>query len=148
MALHSYSKILLHFIWGIHHREKLISETIKLEVENYLINYSKKLDCYPLAIYANSDHVHLLIDILPSVSAEELIKKLKGSSSHFVNQERLTKVKFKWARGYAVFSVSESIKNKVKDYILNQEEHHRIRSYAEEVEMFLKKHDLTKQVNR
>lgn len=148
MALHSYSKILLHFIWGTHQREKLIQETIKSDIENYLSNYSKKLDCYPLAIYANPDHVHLLIDILPSLSAEQLIKKLKGSSSHFINQERLTATKFRWARGFAVFSVSESIKDQVKYYILNQEEHHRVKSYAEEVELFIKKHNLTKRVNR
>jgi putative transposase len=63
--------------------------------------------------YVNAEHVHVLIDLPTNLSIEECTKLIKGSSSHFVNQERLYNNRFTWARGYGAFSVSESNVDKV-----------------------------------
>lgn len=144
MSIHSYSKILLHIIWGTLNREKLINKKIKQELELYIKNYCKQLSVHLIEVYVNPDHVHMLIDLPTTITVEEFVKRIKGSLSHYINKERLTPTKFSWGRGYAVFSVSESNKQKVIDYIRNQEEHHRKKSFEEEVDLFLNKYGIDK----
>lgn len=94
--------------------------------------------------YVNPDHVHALIDLPTDKTIADTLHLLKGSSSNWINKQ--INFKFAWAKGYAAFSVSESNLKKVVDYILNQEEHHRVKSFAEEYEEFLQKHNVV--VNR
>jgi uncharacterized protein with von Willebrand factor type A (vWA) domain len=71
------------------------------------------------------------------------LKNIKGESSHWINQQNLLKVKFAWQVGYGAFSVSESNVNDVEQYIRNQKEHHRMKTFTEEFDEFMKKHGLT-----
>ena len=73
---------------------------------------------------------------------DNCIKLLKGASSYYINQNNLIAGKFNWGRGYAVFSVSESQKDKIKEYIKGQKEHHRIKSFSEEYQLFIKKYNM------
>ncbi len=92
--------------------------------------------------YVNADHVHALVDLPTSLSIEKLIQLLKGSSSHWVNSNNLITGKFAWGRGYGAFFVSESNVDQVARYIAQQEEHHRVRSFAEELKEFIDRHGL------
>jgi putative transposase len=92
--------------------------------------------------YFNADHTHALIDLPTNLYVEELIKLFKGSSSHWINQNRIIKGRFAWGRGYGAFSVSHSDVGRVARYIANQEEHHRKRTFAEEYELFVKRYGL------
>ena len=92
--------------------------------------------------YFNADHVHALVDLPTSMSIEEIAQLFKGSSSHWINQNRLLRGKFAWGRGYGAFSVSHSHVNRVAAYIADQEEHHRKKSYDEEFRLFVKKYGL------
>jgi REP element-mobilizing transposase RayT len=92
--------------------------------------------------YVNADHVHALVDLPTSLSIEKLIQLLKGSSSHWVNSNNLIAGKFAWGRGYGAFSVSESNADQVARYIAQQEEHHSVRSFAEELKEFIDRHGL------
>ena len=92
--------------------------------------------------YVNADHVHSLIDLPTAFSIEKLMQLLKGSSSHWINSNNVTSGKFAWGRGYGAFSVSESSVNQVARYIANQEEHHRVRTFAEELKEFIDRHGL------
>jgi len=67
---------------------------------------------------------------------------LKGSSSHWVNENNLISGKFSWGRGYGVFSVSHSGNGQVARYIANQEEHHRKKTFSEEFSIFLERYEL------
>jgi len=142
MSLHSYSKIWLHLIWETHNREKLLFTETAKKVLEFLFNYCIEKNIFMKINYVNPEHVHSVIDLPTNINVEDSVKLLKGSSSHYINQERLIPGKFSWGRGYAVFSVSESQLNKIVDYIKNQKEHHRIKSFAEEYEEFLNKHQL------
>jgi hypothetical protein len=70
-------------------------------------------------------------------SIAEVIQQIKGSSSHFINQTDLISEKFSWQTGYAAFSVSESIVNKVFHYIKNQKQHHTKKKFQEEYEEYI-----------
>src|SRR5690554_7787242 len=76
------------------------------------------------------------------MSLDDIIQRIKGSSSHFVNSNNLIPEKFSWQRGYRAFSVSESVCDKVYQYIKKQKEHHRKKTFVEEYESFLRLHNL------
>jgi hypothetical protein len=76
------------------------------------------------------------------MSTEKLIQLLKGSSSDWVNANRILPVKFAWGRGYGAFSVSESNVIQVGAYIAGQEEHHRVSTLADELREFIERHGL------
>ena len=146
MSLHSYTKIWIHIIWETLDREKLLFDKTAKNVSEFLFNYSKEKNIFMKINYVNPEHTHALIDLPTNITIEDCVKLFKGASSHYINQNRLVRTKFSWGRGYAAFSVSESQIDKVIDYIKNQKEHHRIKTYAEEYEEFLAKYKI--QVNR
>lgn len=92
--------------------------------------------------FINTDHVHALIDLPTSMSIEQVVKLLKGASSHWINQQDLLTGKFAWGRGYAAFSVSQSGVDEVCAYIAGQAEHHRGKSFTEEYARFVKVYGL------
>jgi len=92
--------------------------------------------------YVNPEHVHILVDQPTKLAIDEMMQLFKGSSSHWINQSNLLPGKFAWARGYGAFSVSHSGVGEVAKYIATQEEHHRKRSYTEELKLFVKRYGL------
>lgn len=84
------------------------------------------------------DHIHCLFLLNPQKSNAGIIKQIKGSSSHFINQNNLISEKFAWQTGYAAYSVSESVVEKVFQYIKNQKHHHIQKTFQQEYEGFLK----------
>ena len=92
--------------------------------------------------YFNADHTHALIDLPTNLSIEQVIQLLKGSSSHWINQNRPVKGRFAWGRGYGAFSVSHSDVERVCKYIANQAEHHRKRTFEDEYQLFVKRYGL------
>jgi putative transposase len=142
MSLHSYSKVWLHLIWSTHNKEKVLLKDVRKQVSNFLYNYAEEKEIYMKTNYVNAEHVHALVDLPTTLSIDECLKLLKGSSSHYINDNRLVNNKFRWARGYGAFSVSESQLKKVVDYINNQEEHHRTKSFTEEYKLFMKKYGI------
>jgi putative transposase len=97
--------------------------------------------------YVNADHAHALIDLPTNLCIEDCAKLLKGSSSHYINQNRIINTKFFWGRGYGAFSVSASQLEAVTEYIKNQEEHHRAKSFTEEYKVFIEKYGFKYGVN-
>lgn len=93
--------------------------------------------------YVNPDHVHVLVDLPTKLNIEEMMQLLKGSSSHWINENKLLATKFAWGRGYGAFSVSHSGVGEVANYIATQEEHHRKRSFSEELTLLVKRYGLT-----
>ena len=92
--------------------------------------------------YFNPEHVHALIDLPTNKSIEEVVQLLKGSSSHWINENRLLRGRFSWGRGYGAFSVSHSDVDQVAAYIANQQEHHRKKTFEQEFELFVKRYGL------
>jgi len=89
-----------------------------------------------------ADHVHLAIDFPRTITVADLLKKLKGTSSVWMKEQGREFSDFAWQTGYGVFSVSASHKQKLIEYISNQEEHHREQSFEQEYRQFLKRYDI------
>ncbi len=120
-------------------RQKLLNKQAAARLSRYLDEYADTKGVYTKINYVNADHVHTLVDLPTNLSIEELIQLLKGSSSHWVNANNIVAGKFAWGRGYGAFSVSES---NVAAYVAGQEEHHRVRTFAEELREFIERHGL------
>ncbi len=147
MSTHSYNKIWIHFIWETLAKQKILPKPARLKLSEFLFSYSKEKGIFMKTNYVNSEHVHALIDLPTNITAEECIQLLKGSSSHYINKNRIINSRFSWGRGYGAFSVSASQLDKVAEYIGDQEEHHRVKSFTEEYETFTKKYGLEYTIN-
>jgi putative transposase len=101
-------------------------------------NYSKLY-----AIYANPEHVHILVSRAATISEEDLATVIAGSSEKFINDNKLALGQFKWQQSASAFSVSKSDVDMVCKYILNQPEHHKKTSFTEEYVQFLKHYQNT-----
>ena len=108
MSVHSYSRCWLHLTWATLKRERLLPKPPAAKVSEYLHNYAKEKGIYMKINFVNPDHTHALIDLPTRYSIEEVMKLLKGGSSHWINANRIIPGKFAWGRGYGAFSVSHS----------------------------------------
>lgn len=96
------------------------------------------------ALNCVEDHIHLLISLGTEQTIAKLAMLIKGESSFWVNKQKIIKDKFEWQDEYIALSVSESAIDKVRQYILNQDDHHKKKSFMQEYDDFLKLHGFTK----
>lgn len=92
--------------------------------------------------YVNPDHVHAMVDLPTNLCIEDAMQLLKGGSSHWINESNLLPGKFGWGLGYGAFSVSQSGAAEVAKYIAEQKEHHRKRSFGEELKLVVERYEL------
>ncbi len=95
-----------------------------------------------LKINGTANHIHILTVFAPVIAVSDMIRRIKGNSSKWINEERGLQSSFAWQRGYGAFSVSESTVEKVSEYIENQGEHHGKMSFQEEFLLLLRKHNV------
>ncbi|PUU68818.1 IS200/IS605 family transposase [Flavobacterium sp. WLB] len=114
----------------------------KNDLYKYISGIIKNNNHKILAINGVSDHVHILIGIRPAQSISELMKSIKQNSSKWINENKFTNIHFEWQEGYGAFSYSKSQLSAVADYIENQEEHHKKKTFKEEYINFLEKFEV------
>ncbi len=135
----SYIKVWLHFVWSTKNRKPLLTDDIRQKVFQHIRENAKEKDIYIDYVNGYVDHAHCLVSLDSEHSLKQIMQLIKGESSHWINKNNLCKEKFQWQDDYFVVSVSESIIDDVRDYIKNQEIHHRTKSFDEEFESFLKR---------
>ncbi|MBK7099965.1 MAG: IS200/IS605 family transposase [Sphingobacteriales bacterium] len=139
---HSFNKIWIHAIWATKERFPLIHATVEQKIYQFISEQLREQGCPVRIINGMPDHIHCLFLLNPQKSIAEVIKQIKGSSSHFVNQNNLIVEKFAWQTGYAAYSVSESVVEKVFVYIKNQKSHHLKKTFQQEYDDFIKLYGL------
>ena len=126
-----------HIVFGTKDRVPCISPSWRKDLHAYLGGVLKTMDAVPLAINGVADHVHLLIALRSTHCLAGVMRELKSVSSKWVREKHL--MPFAWQEGYGAFSVSASLCDTVGAYIEDQEEHHRDRTFAEELVILLEK---------
>ena len=139
-----YVRIWIHLIFSTKNRGKLISKALKPKLINHIRENALQKEIHIDFINCVSDHCHLLISLGASQSISDVARLIKGESSNWVNKNKLSKFHFAWQEEYIAVSVSESQVDRVRNYIKNQEEHHRVKTFREEYELFLKKYGFEK----
>jgi REP element-mobilizing transposase RayT len=110
---HSYNKIWIHSIWATKERTQLIHENIEKRIHDNLYKEFTECGCPVRIINGMPDHIHSLFLLNPKKAITDVIKQVKGATSHWANEQNLIAEKFGWQTGYAAYSVSESQLEKV-----------------------------------
>jgi putative transposase len=138
----TYSQIYLQVVFAVKGRENLIGKTWKEELYKYISGIITAKEQKAIIINGMPEHIHAFIGLKPSMRISDLVRDIKNNSSKFINGKGLAKGKFSWQEGYGVFSYSHSHIERVYNYILNQEEHHRKKTFKEEYLDLLKKFEI------
>ena len=138
---HTHSRIWVHLVWTTKFRERILFKETGKILFDFLINKAKETGIPFEALNIQPEHIHGLIDLPTDKTIADFIKAIKGSSSHMLNNE-VFKTKFAWQRGYGAYSVSASQFDVVKNYIVNQTEHHKSSSFADEYEKWKNEYGL------
>ncbi len=138
----TYSQIYIQIVFAVKHRESLIHESIREQVEKYITGIITNKNQKLIAIYCNPDHTHILVGLKPSISISDLVRDIKVGSSNYIRDNKLVRGKFNWQDGFGAFSYSRSNLDNVVKYILNQAEHHKQKTFKEEYIDFLEKFEI------
>ena len=133
-----YHNLYTHFVFTTFHRLPVIGETVREKIEKYITGIVNNHDSKMYALYANPDHMHFLASKSPKISEELLASIVQESSENFINKNSLIQPKFQWQDTCSAFSVSKSDVDNLCKYILNQPQHHKKVTFAEEYDSMLK----------
>ena len=138
----TYSQIYIQIVFAVKSRDCFIKESFREELQKYMTgiitNKMQKL----FAIYCMPDHTHIFTSIKPDVSISDLTRDIKSNSSSFLKEKKFVPVTFSWQEGFGAFSYSKSQVPDVVNYVLNQPEHHRKKTFKEEYLDFLNKFEI------
>jgi putative transposase len=135
----TFSQIYLQFVFAVRGRQSLIPKQHKEELHKYMTALVQARKAKMLAIYCMPDHIHLFVGFKPSVLISDFVKEIKVQSNEFIKEKKWIKCNFSWQEGYGVFSYGHSQIHRVCKYVLNQEAHHKKKTFKEEYLEFLEK---------
>lgn len=138
----SYACLRYHLIWSTKHREPLLTDPICDRLYQYIGGILRNKDGVLLAAGGMPNHVHLLTGISKQQAVADAVRDIKANSSAWIHETFPELRAFAWQTGYGAFTVSYSNVESVKQYIANQAEHHRARTFQEEFVKFLKRHEI------
>ena len=138
----TFSNLLFHIVFSTKFRKPTIEKAWQDELYGYVGGIIRENKGSLICMGGVKDHVHLLAKLSPTIAISDMLRLIKTNSSKMVNEQIRPKAPFEWQVGYGAFSVSESQVGKVKDYILNQGEHHRHRTFQEEFIATLERHQI------
>jgi len=144
---HSYSELAkrigyVHLIFSAKNRERILPDEIRADLHAYLGGTFKGLGCHPIEIDTEPDHLHALFLLSTDRGAEQCCRTSQESSNDWLRSRSSLFASFFWQAGFGAFSVSRSQIEEVRAYIRNQREHHRVKSFQEELRAFLKAYEI------
>lgn len=128
----TYTQILYQIVFGTKHREKTLTADKRDELFKYIWGILEKKNCHLYQIGGVEDHIHIVTHLHPSVSLASLVKDIKLASTVYIKSENLFKNFNGWQDGYGAFTYSIQAKDNLIEYVKNQEEHHRKKTFQEE----------------
>lgn len=138
----TYCQIYIQIVFAVKHRENLIRKQHKEELQKYMTGIITNRNQKLFAIHCMPDHTHIFMSMKPSISISDLVRDIKSGSSGFINEKKWIRGKFNWQEGFGAFSYSPKHIDYVVKYILNQEEHHKKKTFREEYLHFLRKAEI------
>ncbi|MCG8372443.1 MAG: IS200/IS605 family transposase [Balneolales bacterium] len=134
------SVIWIHVVWSTRDRKRLLLKSFRFKVFKHIKEYASRNGIQLDIINGVEDHVHCLVRLKTTQTVSEVIQKIKGESSHWINENSLLDEPFNWQEGYGAFSVSDLEVMKIRKYIYNQEKYHKSFSYKDEIQKLASDH--------
>ena len=137
-----YLSLLVHFTWSTAGREPWLETEMRNDLYSYIGGIMNNKNAKLLSAGGMFDHIHLYASMPSTISVADFVNAVKSNSSRWIHESFARLRNFAWQEGYGAFSVSKSEEGNVVRYILNQENHHRKRTFKEELVGLLEKHGI------
>ena len=138
----SLAKIYTHLVFSTKHREWCLTDEIRPDLHAYMGGTLKGLQCVPIEINSEPDHVHALFLLGRTIALSDAIGRLKTSSNDWLRAQDACWAQFYWQGGYGAFSVSQSGVERMRQYIRHQREHHKRVSFQDKFRAFLRRYQI------
>lgn len=138
----TYTQILYQIVYSTKNRDRTLSRNRRKALYDYIWAVLRNHRCHPYWINGVEDHLHIATHIHPQVALSDMVKTIKLSTSDFIKTNGVFRNFSGWQEGYAAFTYSHRDKDGLVEYIKNQEEHHRVVSYIEELRALLEEHGI------
>jgi putative transposase len=139
----SFARIQVHLVFSTKHREPTLNDGVRGSLHAYMAVVLQNMNCPAVLINSVADHIHILFELGRTRSVSEVVEDVKKASSKWLKTQGTELAGFAWQSGYGAFAVSESNVTDVREYIEQQREHHRHKSFQEEYRALLKRHRMT-----
>ncbi|QPH38426.1 IS200/IS605 family transposase [Pedobacter endophyticus] len=136
----SYVRIWVHIVFSTKNRHPYLTKNIRYQIQNHIAKNCKEKSILLKDINGYTEHLHCLISLGKEQTIAQVVQLIKGESAHWINNNNLISDTFMWQDDYFAVSVSESNLETVSNYIKNQENHHRKKTFDEEVKEFIDKY--------
>ncbi|MFB0948246.1 MAG: transposase [Spirosomataceae bacterium] len=137
MAAGTYSQVYIQVVFAVKGKQNLMQKAWRKELHKYISGIITNKRNKAIIGNGVGDHIHYFIGLKSSIAIFDLVRDIKSNSSKFVNEQNFVRGKFEWQTGYGVFSYAQSQVKSVYNYIFNQEEHHKTKTFKEEYIEFL-----------
>lgn len=138
----TYTQILYQIVFSTKYRERTLLTEHRKELFQYIWGILQNKKCHLYQMNGVEDHIHILTHLHPSVALSDLVKDIKVASSKFIKDNNLFPHFTGWQEGYGAFTYAQDRKDILINYIKNQEEHHRKKTFREEYIELLKEHKI------
>ncbi len=138
----TFSQIYIQIVFTVQGRQNFIHKEWKDDLHKYISGIITGKNQKAIIVNGMPDHIHAFVGLKPAMRISDLVRDIKNNSSNFINDNKFLKGKFSWQDGYGAFSYSQSHIKTVYDYILNQELHHKKRTFKEEYLGLLRKFEI------
>ncbi len=139
----TFSQLYIQCVFAVKGRENLLHPDWRQELFKYMSGIIRGKDQKAIIVNGVADHVHVFVGIKPSMAISDLVRDVKNNSSNFINEKKLVPGKFSWQEGFGAFSYSHSHMDRVYQYILNQEAHHKQQTFKDEYLDLLQKFEIS-----
>jgi REP element-mobilizing transposase RayT len=135
----TFTQLYIQIVFAVKGRENIIGKSWKDDLHKYISGIIKGKGQKSIIVNGMPDHIHAFVGLKPAMAISDLVRDVKNNSSNYINDHQLVKGKFAWQEGYGAFSYGHSQIDRVYNYILNQEQHHKKKTFKEEYIDFLNK---------
>ncbi|MFY7794949.1 MAG: IS200/IS605 family transposase [Chitinophagaceae bacterium] len=127
-----------HAMWAVGDKAPVLTKTVRAVLYAHLQKWSEEKGIRLLAVNGGADHIHILVHLHPAQNLAQVVRQLRAESAEWLNSTRLVTEPFAWEDEYAAYTVSPNVIRQVTDYLERQDEYHKTRSLADEMEVFEK----------
>ncbi len=138
----TYTQIIYPIVFGTKNRKKTLSEKNRQELFKYIWGILENKKCHLYRINGVEDHMHIVTHLHPTISLAALVKDIKLASSDYMKKTGICEQFNGWQNGYGAFTYSIKEKDRLIEYVKNQEEHHKIKTFREEYMELLNKYEI------
>jgi putative transposase len=142
LTMSTYTQILYQIVFSTKERKKVLQRENRPELFKYIYGILKKKNCHLYRVNGIEDHIHILTSLHPAISLSSLVKDIKVASSGYIKEKGLFSGFNHWQEGYGAFTYSIKEKDRLIEYVKNQEEHHKKITFRHEFKAMLNEHDI------